>query len=315
LSNSASLSGVVLLKEGRYKTRHLGSKSTEQRPTSGITMKTKKPCTHAKQRKKPARNVGQNSASPGAVVWDNDTDHLPKIVRTYTLKRAVIRDRIKAYINQQRGEKHLYFVTVTFPPCVTDDLAYKFFNQWLTVVRTTNRVKSYLWVAERQAIGTLHFHIAIPHRVYVPHVNKAMQIILSNAVRKQQLNWNLNAAKKYNGIDLAKNRKTKRITNFAIKKSGKSLESYLTKYITKNNTKFTHYCWHCSRDFSSLVLKISFTDTELLRTGWEQYLDETYIFESDYCIFIPWVKYPPPQLRAYLSDINNHILTNVINYN
>lgn len=309
LNNSCSLSGVTLLKNGRYNLRHVGSKNLVVLPDGTIEKHSNRCTSTGRKSQRKQRLLGVHSETDGIDSFSNDSLLLSKKVRTYSLKKSLIRNRIFAHLNQQKGTKELYFFTVTFPPIVTDDLAYKFFNQWLTVLRMKGILRSYLWVAERQSNGTIHYHIAITHRMYAPKANKEMVTILSNAVRKNQLNWNLQAAKRYNGVDIAKDRKYKRVTNFAEKKRGRSLSNYLTKYITKNDHQYTHYCWHCSRDFSNLVIKISFTNEELLTCNFEAYLSDRILFETEHCIFIPWVNYPPPKLTEYLSKINELILS------
>ena len=309
LNNSVSLSGITLLKDGKYSNRYVGLKKVQVSPNGQIVIEKPPISTHESKPKRKITKVKIDST-----VHIENTEHSVNVHtggngHRFSIKKPVIRARILNYINQQKGTKELYFLTVTFPTCVTDDLAYKFFNQWLTVLRSKNIIRTYLWVAERQQNGTVHYHIAIPHRVYAPHANKAMQIILTNAVRKQQLQWNIQAAKKYNGVDLAKNRKTRRVTNFAVKKGQKSLANYLTKYVTKNDEKFSHYAWHCSREFSNLCLKISFTNDELLTCGFEQWINENKQFESEYFIFFPWHNRPPPQVMQHFADINFEILS------
>jgi hypothetical protein len=227
--------------------------------------------------------------------------------RSYQINKSQVRARILNQLNTQKNGKELYFITITFPPIITEDLGYKYLNNWLTVCRSTGLIRSYLWVAEKQKNSTIHYHIAIPHKIYAPKANRIMTTILCNEVRKHKINWNLQAAKRYNGVDLAKNRKTKRITNFGIKKASKSLATYLTKYISKNTESFKHLAWHCSRDYSNLITKISFTDSELLTCGFELYLKDSILFETEHATFIPWVNDPPPQVSEYLSNINNAI--------
>jgi hypothetical protein len=309
LENSASLTGVTLLKSGRYNLRHSGSKKLNILPNGNLERIGKRSSNSTSRGKSKQRmpnvhteNISNNSCP------DNNLPVVKK-VRTYVLKKSLVRLRLLNFINAQKGEKELYFWTITFPPKLSDQLCYKYFNTWLTSLRIAKRLKNYLWVAERQAIGTIHFHIAIPHKMPVVYANKCMSIILANGVRKKEFDWNLQAAKKYNGVDIAKNRKTKRVTNFAVKKGKKSLVMYLTKYVTKNDTEFYTYCWHCSRDFSNLILKVAFTDKELNNTGWELYLNHEKLFESEYCIFIPWVAAPPPPLLKYFADVNGMLLS------
>lgn len=297
-----------MLKNGRYNLRHVGSKKLVILPDGSIeriSQRSKSTIHRSKSERRVPTIHSEGSGDSGSNC--NCLQQSKKIVN-YSVNKQQVRSRILNFINAQSGSKELYFITVTFPPIVSDSLAYKFFNQWLTVLRQSGLLHNYLWVAERQSIGTIHYHIAIPHKIYVPKANKAMVTILSNAVRKKQLYWNLQAAKRYNGVDIAKNRKTKRVTNFAVKKGKKSLITYLTKYVTKNEHKYTHLAWHCSRGFSNLVLKVSFTNSEVTTCGFELYLSQSILFETEHSIFIPWVNEPPPAVTEYLSFVNNTLL-------
>lgn len=137
--------------------------------------------------------------------------------KAYTINKREVRQRILAYNNTNKGQKELYFWTVTFPEGTPDDICYQAFNTWLTALRTPGRVKDgklidkngklvtkwkavkamlreYLWIAERQlgerltvkkaATGTIHFHIAIPHFMNVTRANALMRGTLKNLAKK-----------------------------------------------------------------------------------------------------------------------------------
>ena len=137
--------------------------------------------------------------------------------KAYTINKREVRQRILAYNNTNKGQKELYFWTVTFPEGTPDDICYQAFNTWLTALRTPGRVKDgkmidkngklitkwkqvkamlreYLWIAERQlgerltvkkaASGTIHFHIAIPHFMNVTRANALMRGTLKNLAKK-----------------------------------------------------------------------------------------------------------------------------------
>lgn len=312
LTTSISLQGVTKLKDGFYNLRHTGSKNALILPDGTISDYVKPvPKAHSKR---PRLLVPEAPAS-NTPVPDPESGTLPndtKPPKYYRLKKSLIRQRILTFISAQRGKKLMHFVTVTYPPVVNDKQAYKYLNQWLTVLRSKGWIKDYLWIAERQTNGTIHYHIAIPHYFNISRANKTMQTILCSEVRKGALPWSIYAAKRYNGCDLAKNRKTKRVTNFAVKKGSKSLVSYLTKYITKNDTKFSTYCWHCSRSFSNLILKICVTNTEYDISGYEQLVDKSRAVDTDYFTFIPWSNDPPPEFVLYLN-VSNHCLSTYLN--
>ena len=181
---------------------------------------------------------------------------IEKIKKTFRLNKKKIRQKIEAFANIEQSKKTLFFWTVTFPALTTDDECFKYFNIWLTRLRHDNLLHSYIWVSERQEIGTLHFHILINERISVVKVNEYMRTTLMNVYINNPNHWQNYNPEKYNGIDIAKNRITRKITNFADKKSKNSLRKYLTKYVTKNETSFNRLVWHCSRDISALFTHI-----------------------------------------------------------
>jgi hypothetical protein len=231
--------------------------------------------------------------------------------RTYKLKKSIIRQRLLTYIRTGRGKKELYFWTVTFPQGLADDVAYKIYNIWLTSLRQYSMLKEYLWIAERQENGTIHFHIAIPHKMPVKRANAMMAGTLKTFSRRGEIPFSIDQCKKYNGVDIAKHRKTKKVTNFAIKKGSRSLITYLTKYVTKNNTSFTHLAWHNSRGFSSLFTGVTFTAIEATDHGFHLCIDYEKAFESEFFIFYPWCEMsasnaPPKLLLNHIDNLNDY---------
>jgi hypothetical protein len=185
--------------------------------------------------------------------------------REYVVHKQNVRQRLLSYTNTQKGQKELYFWTVTFPDGTPDDICYQAFNTWLTTLRVRRKdkfgklmppvLREYLWIAERQ-LGerlttdkkptyTIHFHIAIPHFMPVTRCNAAMRTILKNLAKKGSMPGAVCNAKtkelyylpsiaRYNGVHISRDRKGN-IINFAVKRNSKTLANYLTKYITKNN--------------------------------------------------------------------------------
>lgn len=308
LTNCLSLSGVISLKEGCYSKRYIGSKAV----SFGVNGTIKLASNEKDPQKKAAKRKEKIApTSIDHIPKDNPNctgDHSSSKRRAYSIARGIITQRIKQCIIAQKTSKELYFVTISFPKQVSDQQGYKYLNQWLTVARKERLIRQYLWVAERQKIGTIHFHIAIPHRVYVPKLNRIMVTVLSNEVRKGRLDYNLQAAKRYNGVDLAKHRTTKKVINFAVKKSGKSLANYLTKYITKNTSEFPHLAWHNSRMFSNLVIKISFTDSEIHSIQWMNFLNDSKIFATEFFTFIPWYGEPPDCVIQHFAQVNSFVM-------
>lgn len=233
----------------------------------------------------------------------------------YTVNKKEVRQRLLGFINTQRGKKELYFWTVTFPMGTPDSVCYKIFNIWLTSLRQYKMLKNYLWVAERQGehskIGntTLHFHIAIPHKMPVQRANAMMRGTLKTFSSRGEIPFSVHQCRRYNGVDIAKHRTTRRVTNFAIKKGAKSLTVYLTKYVTKNDTAFEHLAWHNSRGYSSIFTGVTFTIEEFYKLKFDQVLhrDSRKWFDCEYFTFIPWYNGPPVLLENHLFLLNSFL--------
>ena len=241
--------------------------------------------------------------------------------KCYTVNKKEVRQRLLGYINTQKGRKELYFWTVSFPKGTPDHICYQAFNTWLTALRQYKMLKDYLWVAERQTgdritdgrapTNTLHFHIAIPHYMNVQRANAMMRGTLKTFAKRGEIPYQPYhpQVKKYNGVDICKNRNTKRIVNFAVKKGSRALATYLTKYVTKNDETFEHLAWHNSRGFSCLFTAVTFTVAEFQQFKFGQFLNRVRVFDMNFAKFIPWLYGPPPLLLDHLFKLNSYIQT------
>jgi len=253
--------------------------------------------------------------------------------KSYKVDKVKVRSRVLTYLNTQKGKKHLYFWTVSFPAHTPDDVCYQAFNTWLTKLRHYKMLKDYTWVAERQTgdrlkenkepTNTIHFHIAVPHYMNAQRANAMMRGTLKNLAKKGLIpgavcskggeNYFLPCIAKYNGVDIAKHRKTGRVINFAIKKGSVALANYLTKYVTKNDSEFPHLAWHGSRGYSALFTGITVTLNEFTKAGFGGYLNKIRVFEMNFATFIPWLFGPPKAFTDHLYELNSTI-QNLLEY-
>jgi len=222
---------------------------------------------------------------------------IEKVKKSFKLNKKKIRQKIEAFSNLEQSKKTLYFWTITFPALTSDDECFKYLNNWLTKLRKANILHSYIWVSERQEIGTLHFHILINERISVVQANEYMKETLLNVFKKDPNHWQGYTPEKYNGIDIAKNRVTRKIANFADKKSKKSLKKYLTKYITKNETAFNRLVWHCSRDISALFTHVVVEPSE------EKIIDLLTSMAYNFSVIKTYFAY-----FGFSSDLNKELL-------
>jgi len=305
LTIKANQSGITVLKESRYRKRYTGSKHSAIDINAKMYLK-------ASDLKKISANPadkrnGRRPKRPDPLTVNGGGEDTQPREKTFKVHKTEVRNRIFGMINTMKGKKELYFWTVTFPQSTPDPVVYRLFNTWLTTLRQKKWLRDYLWIAERQQNGTVHFHIAIPHQMSVVAANNAMRTVLRTAAIKKEIPFHVSQCKRYNGIDLAKNRNTRRVTNFAIKKGSRSLANYLTKYCTKNNTTFNHLAWHNSRGFSSLFTGITFTTNEFVGYGFRQLVKPGVIIDNEYFMFFAWKEDPPVAVMKHLYEINSWI--------
>lgn len=322
----ATSSGIVFLKDGRYRSRYTGNKFSAVDINGNLWLRSSELKKHlrgpSKAGNKKARvetqaghnhiNNLQTQISENFSTPEGETSphiNIPSTIpaKQYFVNKKEVRQRILGYINTQAGKKELYFWTVTFPKGTTDAAAYKIYNHWLTELRKYKMLKNYIWVAERQEIGTIHFHIAIPHKMRVQRANAMMAGILKGYSKRGEIPASVYACNRYNGVDIAKNKHTKRVVNFAIKKGSRALVGYLTKYITKNDTPFEHLAWHNSRGYSSIFTGVTFTIAEFKKGGLYNHLHRGKKLEGEFFVFIPWFGEPPKKLMDHLFFLNSFI--------
>lgn len=191
-----------------------------------------------------------------------------KKVQLYGLRKTKIRNKILNFFSLNKSKKFCAFYSISFPIEITDEIGYKVFNTWLTRCRKEVGLKSYLWVAERQKNGTLHFHLITHNFMNIRTVNNFMKACLMTQFIKGNLNCRKSVIDTYNGVDVdnlyhsKKGRhKNKRLSKI---ESQRKLSYYLTKYISKNDTKSERLPWHCSRDISALFISINYDDVSNL---------------------------------------------------
>lgn len=301
LSVAVTLTGVKFKKEGSYNYRHKFPKGVGSWPGLGV-VKEKIIPPHLR-RNPPKIQVKKKKCS-------NQEPPAKKVERKkeYVINKSQVRHRLLNWVNIKKDRPQLYFWTVSFPLGTRDEVGNLLLNKWLTRLRQEKKIKNYLWVSERQENGTIHYHIAIPHYLNVQKANKYMRACIFTCIDQGLINYSRKEAVKYNGVDIAKDRKTKRIVNFALQKKQRSLVNYITKYVTKNNGTFQQLAWHCSRDFSNLVLEFRITDSELIKSLWLDMINHAKVFHNDFILFKPWLKKPPDKVSEYLGFINHSII-------
>lgn len=294
------MTGVTILTKSRFKLRHAGLKDIVQRPDVGFIDKSMEPA----RRKAP---LSRKVRTPKALKSPRPSDGRKVSKSTYVINKKEVSHRIRGFVNQMKGEKMLYFWSITFPEKTSDEVGHILMNKWLTRLRQEKMIREYLWITERQENGTIHFHMTINRKMDVKKANKFMRASIMHSINQGEIKYDRIAATRYNGVDIAKDRKTRRVINFAKQNKQKALTNYLTKYVTKNNEGFSQLAWHCSRGYSNLITAVRFTWNEYNKGNTESLLDHENIIICEYYTFRRWKGSPPKDLLTYMGLLNNDI--------
>lgn len=280
---SASLTGVTLLKSHQLQSRFSGSRK--------FTI-DRRGCMIQKQKSTVRKKA--STAEPKK--------------QQYQVNRRRVIQLLTNFTNAQKGKKQLFFYTISFNPSMTVPVAYKCLNSWLTSLRQAFGLKNYLWVAEYQRNGTIHFHLAIKEFLPITAVNNLMKKLLHYYIRNGELKWNHYACSKYNGVHIAKDANSKKVTNFAGNGKAKALAGYLAKYIGKGKETFERQAWQASKSLTNMFTKYNLTYGEFEDHFMYQIDVENPLIESDFYLFYRWIKAPPPEIVYMLKLVNESAL-------
>lgn len=176
--------------------------------------------------------------------------------------------------------KKVVFVTLTLPSAQmhTDNYIKKtYLNQFLIEVQKRAGIDLYLWRAEKQKNGNIHFHIVFNKNVYWGYVRRVWNRILSKGKENYISEYSKNQKEFYkNGFRMrpdgrseqrqreAYNRGLKcgfidpNSTDVKVIDNEKKVESYISKYLSKNENEndetrlVSGKIWGCSRELSTI---------------------------------------------------------------
>lgn len=185
--------------------------------------------------------------------------------------------------NKARYNYKLSMITLTLASSQREkDLKNKSYllNHFLTIMRRENRIKNYIWRAEKQKNGNIHYHIIIDK--YIHH-----SIIKST--------WN-NILKKAGYIDefyKKNNHKNPNSTDVHALRNIKNVEGYLIKYMSKDENEENEVQgrnWTCSHGITQNCKDITLTEKDELTDVIEyviKNIPEDRIIKDDFfCIYI-----------------------------
>lgn len=170
--------------------------------------------------------------------------------KSYRLNKSRLRNKIKAF--SQIGDQRNFskFITVSFPAGLPDVNCKQALNTWLTKLRSMDKYFNYIWIAERQKNGTMHFHIITKSFFNIKIINFHMAKTIDYIIKTNRLRDIRFSLTKYNGVDIK------------VIYRVKELSQYVTKYVTKNDTEMEGYPSNCSKLISELFTRVQITDEE-----------------------------------------------------
>lgn len=221
----------------------------------------------------------------------------------YRVNKSLVISKATVFSALPTSRKFLAFYSISFPLGLSDQLAMKCLNIWLTRVRVLSPKINYLWVAERQKNKTIHFHLLCDKFLNIRVVNFYMAKALDgirNECPAVFRDWN---RAKYNGVDV------KRVFNT------KGITKYLTKYIAKGESVFNCRANGFSRLVSALFTKL-LTTSYLAFGYWNyfSYVEDTDPFSkrqvlNDFAVWLPWRFGLPPDIAKKLLHINLQVVS------
>lgn len=219
----------------------------------------------------------------------------------YRVNKALIRNKSEVFMRTRSGRRFMAFYSISFPLGFEDIDAMKCLNIWLTRVRKMSPKVEYLWIAERQKNGTIHFHLLMDKFLNIRVVNHFMAICVDKVNRDNDGKYGGYNRNRYNGVDV------KRVFDI------KGVRNYLAKYFSKQQAYFQCRANGMSRYVSALFTKLLYSSYDGL-----VYCDS---FDSDedcrpfnkafrIADFVWWLPYKhgmPSVMRDRLDRLNENL--------
>ncbi len=150
----------------------------------------------------------------------------------------------------KKRRRYLVMVTLTLPSKQVEpdkEFKRKYLNNFLIQLKKETDITSYLWVAEKQKNGNIHFHIIVDSFCKQNQVQRIWNRVLSNGKYIEEFRNKFN----HSNPPTTHLRGQKQMTNPA---------DYLTKYVTKaeKSKPIEGVKWACSSNLLELItLKVS----------------------------------------------------------
>lgn len=179
-------------------------------------------------------------------------------------RRTKIKIKEKMLALYAAAKNNFTLLTLTLVNDCEDTKAVKMLNKFLTATKKQIGTYNYVWVAERQENGRIHFHMIVDKKLDINYVNSLWVVQQFNSgVYHDFSNEKL---KLYTGLNFKQLHKMGELgqqiaheylnpVDVVKVKTIDGVSAYLTIYILKNETKMSCAVWHCNRNVSRLFTK------------------------------------------------------------
>lgn len=229
----------------------------------------------SKKKPKMTKSVKANLAKAykSPVLSKGSARKIKKIITHWMLAINMTQKKQKG--TGQRKRRYMVMITLTLPSVQNEsdkEIKRNYLNNFLIQLKSKHDVKNYLWVAEKQKNGNIHFHICVDKWCNKFQIQRLWNKVLSNGV------YLSNYQQKF-GNKLPPNVK---ITG---QKEMANPAEYLTKYVTKaeKTQPIDGVKWACTVELQEIT-KIKFLCKDWYRDFLYYYKDVLKVkyFENDY---------------------------------
>jgi hypothetical protein len=181
--------------------------------------------------------------------------------RTYSISKIKIQSAcIAAWVVKQC--KTMLFITFTLPFDATEKQAAKIWDLTLNSLRNTYKIKTYVWIKERQKTGRLHYHVIVDRSfISIRYLQETFNAALDN-VQPGCVKFN-------NSV---------RLGSRPVICSVQRIAKYLSKYISKDENNFDARAYGFTNNLK-LYRNLDSSDLEKLLIDKSKYItvvDEPY---------------------------------------
>ena len=204
--------------------------------------------------------------------------HSAKPVEHYLSRRTKVKVKEKMMSLYAASKYNFSFVTLTLVDDCTDTKAVKILNKFLTALRYHAQAFNYIWVAERQNNGRVHFHIIMDKRFEISRINALWAMQQYNAglhhenfdLMQKNIGKNIRQLYRKGADGWRKIQEYLNPVDVIKCKTIDGVSAYLTNYVIKNETRMQCAVWHCNRAVSRLFTKQIISTHTFSETGYNK---------------------------------------------